>query len=335
MENKRAADWRISDIWNNLVIEDYPVKPRDYIRASEIGKPFLDRYLAMKGVPHSNPFPPRIKRVFDAGFIFEVDVVERLFKLIGILQDSQKEVILELPGMLKIIGHFDHKVGGKINFEQAQKEIGDPHTSQWMKERALKLLEVMIDHYPNGMKTLIADIKTVNSRSFWYAGNQDPETGFFKGYDHHKLQLYTYLLAENEPEGRLFYISKDDLTLMESPVSLNNQILKEIWEKDIAQMTHYYKNNIEPPKEDDLVFSDRKQMWEYNWTIMRSSYFTHITGFDNVDDWQNSLRDELKNKNTVPCILCQKPFSLLTLNKNKGYCARCAKKEGGEINNGK
>lgn len=332
MDNTRVSDWKISDIWNNLVTEDYPVKARDYIRASEIGKPFLDRYLAMKGLTPTNPFPPRVKRVFDAGFIFEVDVVERLFKLAGILQSAQKEVVVELPGMLKVIGHYDHKVGGTINQEQAQKEIDDPHTSDWMKARAKKLLETLLTTYPNGLKTLIADVKTVNSRSFWYAGNQDESTGFFKGYDHHKLQLFTYLFAENEPEGRLFYISKDDLTLMESPVSLNNQILKELWLNDITQMTHYYKNNIEPPKEDDLVFNERKQMWEYNWVIMRSSYFYRITGKESVEDWQNSLRDELKKKNTAQCKGCQKEFSLLTLNKNKGFCARCAKKEGGELN---
>lgn len=332
MDKLAVADWKISDIWNNLTVKENTAKPRDYIRASEIGKPFLDRYLAMKGVQSTNPFEARILRVFDTGYVFEVDVVEKMFKLLGLLQDAQKEVVVMLPGSLKVVGHFDHKIGGPIDVEKAKKEIYDPNTSPWMRRRALQLLDSLVATYPNGLKTLIADVKTVNSMAFWAHKNQDPQTGFFKGYDHHKLQLLTYLIAEKEAEGRLFYISKDDLTLMEAPVSANDITLRQIWQEDIYAMTKYYNNNQEPPKEDDIIFNERKNVWEFNWAVMRSPYFSLITGKKTVDEWQMALKEELKTKNSAECKVCHKVFQLMTLNKNDGVCARCFKKNGTSTN---
>ncbi len=326
MDNTAVSDWKISEIWNELVVKESNPKPRNYIRASEIGKPFLDRYLAMKGVQPTNPYPPRVQRVFDTGYVFEVDVVERIFRILGILQDSQKEVSLMLPGSLTVIGHFDHKIGGKIDIEKAHAEIYDPRTSLWMRKRALQLLDVLTEKYPNGLKTFIVDIKTVNSMAFWAHKNMDEKTGFFKGYDHHKLQMLTYLIAEKEPEGRLFYISKDDLTLMESPVSANDITLRTIWQEDIYAMTKYYNNDQEPPKEEDIIYNERKNVYEYNWAVMRSPYFTLITGKKTVEDWQRALKDELKKKNSAECSVCGKTFQLMTLNKNNGICTRCFKK---------
>lgn len=324
-----AANWSIQTTWNDLITDDFPLKPRDYIRASEIGKPFLDRYLTMKGVPHTDPYPARVKRIFDCGLIFE-DAIERVFRLLGILIDSQQTVEVQKDGMLLVTGHYDQRVGGKINIKAAKKAIANKNTPLWMQNRALELLDQMIQQYPNGLKTLISEIKSVNSMAFWAHKNIDPQTGFFKGYDHHKLQLFTYLMAKEEDEGRLFYVSKDDLTLMETSVYRNNKDLEDVWMEDVKQMTHYYKNNIEPDKADDLVFMEDKGYWGYNWMIERSPYFKLITGKDSVEAWQNSLREELKKRNTALCKgSCGKSYMLQTLNKNKGYCSKC-KKKGGE-----
>lgn len=325
--DKTTATWSIQDLWNDLVTEDYPIKPRDYIRASEIGKPFFERYLTMKGVQPTNPFQSRVKRIFDVGLVFEIEVVERIFNLLGILQDSQQEVTLQHPKYLNVTGHYDHRVGGKIDLEKANQAINDPMTSSWMKRRAGKLLTQLLEKYPDGLDTYVAEIKTVNSMAFWAHKNQDPKTGFFKGYDHHKLQLFTYLMATGEKEGRLFYISKDDMTLMETPIFADDKELKEKWDTDIAEMTRLYRGNIEPEKPQDIVFNEEKKVWELNWQVSRSTYFTLMTGKKTVEDWENSLRDELKKKNTAQCKGCGKDFQLVTLNKNDGRCAKCAKKE--------
>lgn len=320
-----ADQWAIQELWNELLLTERDVKPRDYIRASEMGKSYLDRYLTMKGVPITNKFDARILRVFDCGFIFEQDVVERIFRLLGLVVDSQKEVRVELPGMLPVIGHYDYKVGGKIDREQRESYImNNENITPWMKERSLRLLDLLAERYPNGMREIIAEIKSVNSRAFWSHKNADPDTGFFKGYPHHKMQLYTYLRGENLPEGRIFYVSKDDLTLLESVV-IETPDLKKAWEDDVEKMTYYYKNDKMPPREDDIIFNEDKGEWELNWKVARSSYFTHITGFDTVDEWEKSLWPELKKRNQKPCKKCQKVFTLNTLNKYEGYCGKCYK----------
>lgn len=109
-----------------------------------------------------------------------------------------------------------------------------------------------------------------------------------------------------------------------------NVALNEAWEKDVSTMTKYYRDNVEPPKEDDIVWDEHKKVWNYNWMIERSNYFTHITGFDTIDEWKDSLKAQRKEKNTSECEGCKKPFTLQTLNRNKGYCLKCFKLKGGE-----
>lgn len=328
MDNASTGTFSIQGLWNDLITEERQAKPRNHIRASEIGRPFLDRYLQMKGIPYTNPFPARVKRIFDCGLIFE-DAVERIFRMLGILIDSQAEVVLEREGLLKVVGHYDQRIGGKVDVEKAQRVIADENTPDWMKNRASKLLLELAATHPEGLKTMITEIKTVNSMAFWAHKNMNPETGMFRGYDHHKLQILTYLMATEEEQGRIFYISKDDLTLMELGVMRDNQALRALWEEDIATMTKYYTENIEPPKADDIVWDPHKKLWVFNWEIERSNYFSLITGKKTIEEWQIALKDELKKKNTSKCKGCKKPFMLQTLNKNKGYCAKC-KKKGGE-----
>ncbi len=335
MTNEEYDDWSIQSIWNELVTEERVPAKRSYIRASEIGKPYLDRYLTMHGVKPTNPFTARILRVFDSGKIFETEVVERMFRLLGLLITSQDEVVVKMESLLPIIGHHDPKVGGKINEKQATQAINDPSVSPWMQARATRVMKKLLEMHPKGLKILITEIKTVNSMAFWAPKNKDPLTGFFKGYDNHKLQLFTYLLGSNHPEGRLFYISKDDLTIMESPVYLANQSLREKWFTDIAEMTRIYKLNKEPEVEPYVVYNPDKGEFEPNWHVGRSSYLTLITGFPDQDTWEKSLSPELRHLNSKPCKGCDKMFTLATLSKHDGYCSRCFKKKGGENNENK
>lgn len=355
MTKPALANWNLQETWNGVVTPERPPKKRDYIRASDLGKPFLDRYLDMKGVAPTNAYTPRVKRIFDAGNIFE-EVVERVFRLCGILVDAQATIRVEEPGMLPVIGHYDHKVGGHVQIEKVRKfsdkdlflkvidsvmavdpDVADylkfMYPTNWILDRTLKMAEKLYADYPDGMKVLIAEVKSVNSMSFWAHKNMDPATGFFKGYDNHKLQLYTYLMGTGESEGRRFYVSKDDLTLMESPLELSSVITRDLWMEDVQKMTDYYKADKEPPREDDIVWDIEKEMYVLNWQIERSKFFTRITGFATPEGWAVSLKEELKKKNTADCKSCGKPFTLLTLNKNAGYCGRCAKDGKGVKNN--
>lgn len=360
MGNRISDNWSISDIWNELLVVETQLGPRDYIRASEIGKPYLDRFLAMKGKPFTNPFQARILRVFDTGKIFETLVVERIFRLLGILINSQGELKVQPDGCLPVIGHHDPKVGGTIDIDRVNTLLDEAfyqkmreevvvlnplyaefldmaHIDNWFRNRVKSLVQTLLQQYPNGMRVLTTEIKTVHSGSFWSPYNQDPNTKFFKGYDHHRLQLWTYLFADNHPEGRLFYISKDDLTLMEDSVFLDDQSLRDKWFEDVEGMTRVWNEGKEPDPEPFIVYNKERSVWEPNWLIKRSNYFTYITGFQDVEAWERSLADELKEKNSGQCKKCQKTFTMTTLNKNDGFCARCfkllAKEQEGGVSN--
>src|SRR3990167_6116174 len=239
--NELANNWSVSEVWNDLLVAERKPAARAYIRASEIGSPFLDRYLKMKGVKFSNPFNARILRVFDTGKIFETEVVERIFKLLGIWIKSQGEITIRREGLLPVIGHHDPKVGGKIKYFQAMKKIKQRNVSEWMRARAIELMIQLRKKYPKGLKVLTTEIKTVNSMAFWAPKNKDPRTNFFGGYPHHKLQLWTYLNGDGQHEGRIFYISKDDLTLHETPVFRDDKELEQKWLADVSEMTKIWK----------------------------------------------------------------------------------------------
>ena len=140
MENQNPAEsWLIQDTWNDAFLEDARVvEPRNYIRASEIGKAFLDRYYQMNGVQYSDKFDARTLRVFETGNIFEW-IVRLVLIRAGILRSEQKEVTIEgIDGVLPIIGHYDFVAGGEPNWKQA--------------EAIVPLLEQL--HFPTRMLTI-------------------------------------------------------------------------------------------------------------------------------------------------------------------------------------
>lgn len=363
----------VSNIWNELVAEERQQEARGYIRSSEMGREFLERYLKMKGVPSSNKFDARILRVFDCGHIFEEDIVMRIFKLLGLVVSTQDEVEIEIPGLLKVIGHHDPRLGGKVNVDRVkamveqyvtittpalkdsdgkvlipEKTEREPLVRDWMKNRVIKLAEKLAKQYPDGLEDIITEMKTVNSRAFWAHKNQDQQTRFFKGYPHHRLQIWGYLKGKNHPSGRLFYISKDDLTLMETPVFLDDKELEGLWMEDVQGMTDFWNDAKEMEKEfggpreingkwvlpdwlkqhipEEIVYNDNKGKYELNWQLGWSNYLTLYTGFENSEEWQKGLKAKLKKMNLKECKDCKKEFSLTTLNKNDGYCGRCNKK---------
>jgi hypothetical protein len=337
--------WSLTELWNGLLTESRPSKPRSYIYASELGQSFLDRLLKMREVTVTNPFEPRTLRVFDCGNIFEIEVMERIFKLLGIFISSQERMVIKTDGLLDVVGKHDPRVGGKINYDEAMERINDPNTSDWMKPRAKAMLEALMIKYPDGLQELITEIKSVNSRSFWAHKNQDEVTGFFKGYPHHKLQLHTYVKHTGIP-GRLFYISKDDLTLMETPVQIGDKELEKLWIADVTKMTELYNESQFRPllqknengtvtiadwlreyQEPNILWNEEKQEFEKNWKASWSSYLTLVTGMKDSDEWEASMADELKQANIIPCAVCEKEYTRSTLQKNDGVCGRCVKKE--------
>lgn len=354
--------------WNELLTEERLNTPRNYIYASDLGRSFIDRLLQMRGIKPTNPFTSRLLRVFDVGNIFEIEIMERMFRLLGIFISSQNRIVIENKGLLTVVGRHDPRIGGKIDKEKALSLINEIQKdkdgnvlydtnvfdndyyplfkyNKYFRKRAIALLNKLVKEYPNGVEEMITEIKTVNSKAFWSDKNKSDITSFFKGYDHHKLQLHTYVKGLKLP-GRLFYISKDDLTLMETNVDENDKELERLWLKDVATMTEIYREAQFRPilkklkngkitiadwlrkyEEPGIIWNEDKQEYDKNWKATYSNYLTLITGFKDSDEWEKTIAGDLKKANIAKCKNCGKEYTRATLNKNNGICGRCAKKE--------
>lgn len=298
--------WSIQDIWNKKVVSNQrPPKVRDYISASDIGSPFIDRYYKMKGLAPTNPFDERTLRIFDAGKNWEQMLV-RIFKMAGILISTQNAI--EIPATkdkLKVIGFLDCILGGKPDPVQAKKAIqetlarfGLDEKDEFMEQRALGLVDELSKQFPKGLSPIVAEIKSVNSMAFWAHKNADSK-GYFKGYPHHKLQLLTYLLGKPTDdegnvitEGRMFYVSKDDLCLQETEVKMDQRLLA-LWEQDIKTMTKYIQDDVVPPVEDDIIWNEDKKSYEINWRVGRSPFLTKIKKMSK-DQWEMKANSEAR-----------------------------------------
>jgi len=71
-------------------------------------------------------------------------------------------------------------------------------------------------------KEFLYEIKSKHSRSFWYMDKQKQGA-----QDSHKMQLWSYLYVTGIEEGRIIYVSKDDLAVLEYPVFRNDKQLEE------------------------------------------------------------------------------------------------------------
>ncbi len=285
MENKNEEklNWSIIGIWEDVInshLDDIKYRPRNYIYSSELGKPFRDRFFAMKGIHPTNPFGARVERLFLEGESKEKEMM-KIFEMVGLLKGYQIGIKLpEDSEHLEVRGRIDILAGGEINKEEKIQELSNQiedleknpdngATDLIIRKSALKFLK---SSPSSNFKDLVYEVKSLNSKAFWRLSKS-----VGKPYIHHELQLWTYLKAKNIEEGRLLYISRDDGSLFEAPVFLNDKRLENIYEEDVKTMTRYFREDKIPPCEPWIV-EDEYHRLVNNWKLARSPYLTKITG---------------------------------------------------------
>jgi hypothetical protein len=296
--------WSIQEVWNSGFEAEDNTKVRNYLSASDIFASDYDVWLKCKGTPETNKPPKRVRRIFDAGNFFE-ELVCSVFDVIGILKDRQIEV--EIPATdktLKVIGKADCLVGGypEGGWEGALERVeNDKGMPEFMKKKARAMVKFLRENYPNGLEEILCEIKSVNSNAFWSHNNMD-ENGYFKGYQHHKGQLATYVFGKEMNFGRLFYISRDDFCLMETDVYKNEEFEK-LWWEDVERKSNFIINDIEPPKPQEILWNENEKSplypngkWCVNWQLQRSRFLTHITGIEG-DKWEDDVKARVKELN--------------------------------------
>ena len=310
--------WSVQGIWNEeltLGRKDRIPEKRERMWASELGKSHYERYLKMNGIAPDFDYEERVLRKFEAGNFFE-RLIGFVLMSSGLLKfDNKWYQIPADDNHLPISVKPDFIAGGKPDWDKVKNNLTTNLLFDLMPNLARiskRLVETLSQKYPDGLKDLVYEIKSVNSMVFWQKKDYLAEA-----YPHHQLQLFAEMKATGLPEGRILYISKDDLTVAEFPLFLNGKAINEKYEEDVRKMTEYIRKGIEPAVPESVVFDPKKKLrfqhktkkqiimgcYTENWEIGWSNFISHITGIEGetqkevVGKWKNIIASKLKEKN--------------------------------------
>jgi len=264
-------NWTISNIWNSAIERtDRPIEPRARLYASELGGSMIDRWHKLKGTPYTNPPNSRSMRKFMAGDIWEWIIKTVLIKA-GIPFTTQDRVLLEYPDLLPISGKLDFIAGGKIDYTEALSKLEAEDIPDFIKTPARAIIASFQACYPEGLPQKILEIKSVGSYIFESLLAQDnPRT-------HHMLQASVYYLVKKIPTD-IVYVCRDDCRLLQYNIDKIAPDLEKEIKKDLEQITKYWKDDIEPPKEQMILWELGK--FKTNWKIQYSPYLTMLYTYE-------------------------------------------------------
>jgi hypothetical protein len=260
-------NWTIADIWNNtLERNERAIEPRARLYASELGGSMIDRWHKLKGTAYTNPPNSRSMRKFMAGDIWEWIIKTVLIKA-GIPFTTQDRCLLEYPDLLPISGKLDFIAGGAINYAEALEKLEAEDIPYFIKNSAKAIIESFRASYPDGLPQKIVEIKSVGSFIFEDLLSKDnPRT-------HHMLQASVYHLVKKIPTD-VVYVCRDDCRLLQYNIDKIAPVLELEIKKDLEQITKYWKDDIEPPKEEMILWEDEK--FKTNWKIQYSPYLSML-----------------------------------------------------------
>lgn len=267
----------LGDTWNNaLQTENRPAFKRNYVWASELGQPFIDRWLRMNGTEYSNPPNERSKRKFFAGDIWEY-IVWSVFNLAGLVKSRQDEVWVK-DGAIPVKGKLDFYIGGKPD----KNKIALPELPASMLEFFQRIID-KIDE--KEVADCINEVKSLSSFAF--------ERVLKKGLlPTHGLQAFHYSHGTGLP-AIVSYVCREDARLKEFEV---NGDLKQAYYLDLEMMAMYLKSSERPPKE-PLITYDGK--FSKNLRVEYSNYLTLVYGFKEPEDYRDEVDGKISRWNRV------------------------------------
>lgn len=272
------ASYNFAAVWNEALLQrDEPEpKPRQFIRASELGKARVDIFLAMKGEKPSNPPNARSLRKFEAGHIWEW-IASLILHRAGILEEQQTEVRHQYPGLLEVVGHPDFICSGRPSLEFAESEI----ETLALPEVFLRSGRAIAKHLVEGRMTIGADgsetdwqdrvIEFKSCSAFMFDARERKQCASAN----HKLQIYHYLKALGLSYGEIVYVCKDDCRMMEFVVQCPSS-LEAVYFEEIAQLTFSMARDIRPALEQEIVFDADIGKFAANWKVAYSNYLTRL-----------------------------------------------------------
>lgn len=273
--------------WNAAAARpDREPRERDYCWASELGKPLIDRYLAMRGTPPTNPPNARSRRKFLAGNFFEA-FHGMVMKSLGLNVEQQEEVWTHGP--LKVKGKLDFLVQGTPDYDRARRELA----GLGMPDDIIGYLLSVVDSFeaqfgPVEFEPMVRECKSCSE----FLMQHLQEGGRVLGHD---LQLYHYLKGLNLPKGYIDYISKNDLHMEEVLVRFPDPALEARYSEDLSVLKEHLDSDTEPPPAALLVFENGK--FKKNFDVEYSNYLTLIYGFQRPDEYAAAVGPKIRSWN--------------------------------------
>jgi hypothetical protein len=271
MAEQFEGNWNLKDLLSDLIGATAPAAPtpRAEIWASDIGKPYVDRWLQMKGTPYSNPPNGADLLTFYLGKQIETGLAQMLTRC-GIAFRSQEKLRIQPEGCLPVVGRPDLVAEvtdwQKVKDAAANRLPDDGYVSAAQRQALGRLLADWQERCPDGLPLMVFEIKSVNSQAFRYhQGNG----GFGDAYPHHRLQLYTYIRGLNLAEGHLLYVARDT-GWMEEVVVRPTEELEADWLADVLTISRYIQEDTRPPLEP--LYLDGKA----NWRVSYSRYKDYL-----------------------------------------------------------
>lgn len=280
-----------SELLKNYLTFQYEYKlnggPKDYNRASDIGKDFYSLYHKRIGTPYTNhPTPEGLGKMM-AGDVFHLFIQDK-FEQMGILKS--KETVIEIPE-LNVKGHFDLHIGGVIDWDEEVKKTESMAIPSFMKNVRLSWIEAMRIEFGKVVPEFMADIKTISSFMF-----ERMEIDGWKPMHHHALQQTNYWLGMGKPNipQLIFYVCRDDfrMKVVEFDPKEYEQEVVNFWTK----LNEMVDKKLEPPKPEPVEY-DEQGFASINWKVLYSSYLTKITGFKTKEEFKEQYEPEVKEHN--------------------------------------
>lgn len=273
--------WSFGQVWNKSLEEreERPMRARNNLWASELGKSPVDIFLKLKGEPLTNPPNARSMRKFEAGNVFEW-IVGLVLTRAGILQEDQKWVSYQYPGLLEVTGKADFIAGGMPDFKKAREEISALKLPDVFERGFKNIIAHLETNYKNGLHTKVLEVKSLSA--FMYDSLE--RTG--KASKIHRLQCFHYLKSLGVERGDVVYICRDDLRMMEVPIWLNSEVEQE-YKEEIEKISAFVLANEMPPLEKCLVFDQDLGKFAKNFNVAYSGYLTKLYGFKDQADFDD------------------------------------------------
>lgn len=274
----KPVDWNLAQLWNECAFkEQRPLVKRDYIYASEIGYPFIDRYYKMKAVPYTNPPNNRSLRKFLAGNIWEY-VVKQILVSCGVYKHEEVKVdAIPYDNCLSVHGRLDFKAGGYVDADLAMANV----TSLQLPDFLFSIAERIINSLAGGtLKEKILELKAVSTFAMDMVERRK------SAVPNHVLQAYHYQ-KNGKIQAEICYICKDDSRMAQ--FSLDHKVTEKLYKADIEEMSYFFNNNITPPPAPLANFDYSLGRFSKNLGVEYSPYLTKVYGFETPEDYRNSV----------------------------------------------